>query len=126
MEEKISQIKFDKKFIKKLLDKLKVGNTRSIHLNALPGRVATRLDLFQLSQIDRANKKDLQAANLFEQESKKTISTPQNFIQTILNNDSFSFSISYDKIDLGELDEDEKKKLTLLSKRLNEKLSFDF
>jgi len=99
MEEKISQIKFDKKFIKKLLDKLKVGNTRSIHLNALPGRAATRLDLYQLSQIEE--------------------NFPQDFIEMLLNNDSFSFPISYDKIDLGKLDEDEKKKLTLLSKRLN-------
>jgi len=56
MEEQISQIKFDKNFIKKLLEKLKVGNTRSIHLNALPGRSATRLDLFQLSMTDKKNK----------------------------------------------------------------------
>jgi hypothetical protein len=99
MTEQISQIKFDKKFIKKLLDKLKVGNTRSIHLNALPGRAATRLDLFQLSKIEE--------------------NFPEDFIKVLLNNDSFSFPISYDKIELGELDEDEKKKLTLLSKRLN-------
>ena len=97
--DQISQIKFDEKFIKKLLDKLRVGNTRSIHLNAIPGRALTRLDLFQLSQIE----------NDF----------PQEFIKTILNNDSFSFPISYDKIELGELDKDEKRKLELLSKRLN-------
>jgi len=99
MTKQISQIKFDKKFIKKLLDKLKVGNTRSIHLNAIPGRAATRLDLSQLSQIEE--------------------NFPKDFIDTLLNNDSFSFPISYDKIELSELDEDEKKKLTLLSKRLN-------
>jgi len=51
MSEKISQIKFDEKFIKNLLKKLKIENTRSIYLNAIPGRYA-RLDLFELSKID--------------------------------------------------------------------------
>ncbi|MFC1644943.1 AAA domain-containing protein [Patescibacteria group bacterium] len=99
MTKQVSQIKFDKKFIKKLLNKLKVGNARSIHLNAIPGRSATRLDLFQLSKIEEG--------------------FPQEFIKTLLSNDSFSFPISYDKIDLGDLGEEEKKKLTLLSRRLD-------
>lgn len=98
-EQKVSQIKFDKNFIKRLLEKLKVGNTRSIHLNAIPGRSATRLDLFQLEHVEQK--------------------MPENFIETILNNDSFSFVISYDRIDLGGVDEEEKKKLALISKRLN-------
>ena len=98
-EQKVSQIKFDKNFIKRLLEKLKVGNARSIHLNAIPGRSATRLDLLQLSHVDQG--------------------MPRDFIETILNNDSFSFVISYDKIDLGDIDEEEKKKLVLISKRLN-------
>jgi len=96
---KISRIKFDKNFIKKLLNKLKVGNKRSIHLNAIPGRSATRLDLQQLANIDQ--------------------DIPLNFIKTIFNDEVFSFSISYDKLDLGELNEDEKKKIVLISKRLN-------
>jgi len=98
-DKKISQIKFDKNFIKRLLEKLKVGNARSIHLNAIPGRSATRLDLFQLANVDQK--------------------MPVDFIETILNNESFSFVISYDKIDLSDLDEEEKKKLALMSKRLN-------
>ena len=110
MEENTSQLKFDKNFIKKLLEKLKIGNTRSIHLNALPGRSATRLDLYALSQIDQKSK---------ENENSNVLGTPEQFIETILNNESFSFDISYDGIDLGNLDEDEKKKLALLSKRLN-------
>jgi len=52
MSGQISQIKFDKKFIETLLKKLKVENTRSIYLNAIPGRSATRLDLFELTKID--------------------------------------------------------------------------
>lgn len=99
MQELISQIKFDEGFIKKLLDKLKIGNTRSIHLNAIPGRSATRLDLFQLSDIEE--------------------SLPKNFINILLNSESFSFEISYDKLDLGKLDDDEKKRLALISKKLN-------
>lgn len=98
-DQKVSQIKFDKNFIKRLLEKLKVGNARSIHLNAIPGRSANRLDLLQLSHVDQG--------------------MPHDFIETILNNDSFSFVISYDKIDLGDIDEEEKKKLALISKRLN-------
>lgn len=99
MEEITSQVKFDESFIKKLLDKLKIGNSRSIHLNAIPGRSATRLDLFQLSDIEE---------NL-----------PRNFIDILLNNESFSFEISYDNLDLGKLDDDKKKRLTLISKKLN-------
>jgi len=99
IEQKVSQIKFDKNFIKRLLEKLKIGNTRSIHLNAIPGRSAIRLDLSQLSLVDEG--------------------IPDNFIETILNNESFSFAISYDKIDLGDINEEEKKKLALISKRLN-------
>lgn len=98
-EEKFSQIKYDKGFVLKLLDKLKVGNSRSIHLNALPGRSATRLDLFNLGEIDKK--------------------LPSEFIDTILNKEGFSFSISFDKVDIGELDEEEKKRLSLVAKRLN-------
>lgn len=99
MHAELSEIKFDEIFIKKLLEKLKVGNTRSIHLNALPGRSKTRLDLFQLSEIE----KDL----------------PEKFIDILLNKEAFSLEISYEKIDLGELEESEKTSLTLLSKKLN-------
>jgi superfamily I DNA and/or RNA helicase/very-short-patch-repair endonuclease len=94
-----SQIKFDKNFIKRLLDKLKIGNARSIHLNVLPGRSATRLDLFTLSNIN------------------DTI--PSNFIENIINKESFSFEISYDNLDLSNLEEDKKRELVLISKRLN-------
>ncbi|MEI8274355.1 MAG: hypothetical protein WCG08_17210, partial [Paludibacter sp.] len=41
----------DINFIQALRDKLKGGNTKSIHLNALPGRYATRLDLSNLNII---------------------------------------------------------------------------
>ena len=44
-------INFDQKFIKTLRQKLTVGNARSVHLNSLPGRYATRLDLSNLSSV---------------------------------------------------------------------------
>lgn len=113
MEEQVSEIKFDKNFIKSLLEKLKVGNTRSIHLNAIPGRSAVRLDLFDLSKID------VDIIKKEELSTKQVKNTPEKFIDTILSNESFSFDISYDAIDLWKLDEDEKRRLSLLSKKLD-------
>jgi hypothetical protein len=40
-------------FIQKLLNRLKSGDSRSIHLNALPGNFA-RLDVYELSKIDQS------------------------------------------------------------------------
>ena len=38
-------------FLKRLRQKLQIGNSRSIHLNAYPGRYAMRLDLSDLNFI---------------------------------------------------------------------------
>lgn len=38
-------------FLMKLQKKLQVGNLRDIHLNALPGRYATRFDIYSIEQI---------------------------------------------------------------------------
>jgi len=97
--QKISQIKYDKNFVNKILEKLKVGNSRSIHLNAIPGNLKTRLDLYDLANVEQ--------------------NMPKNFIDTILNKDIFSFQISYDKINLGKLNDEEKNKLQRISTRLN-------
>lgn len=98
-QQKISEMKFDKNFIKKLLDKLKVGNTRSIHLNAIPGRSSVRLDLCQLRSVEEK--------------------MPEDFLDAILNNESFKFFISYDKLDLSTIAEEEKRRIVLISKKLN-------
>lgn len=86
-------------FLKALRDKLKGGNTRSIHLNVLPGRFATRLDLADLNNIrpDFAEK----------------------FLDQLLTTACFDFKISFDGIDLNSIQSDEQKRLGLLSKRLN-------
>ncbi len=86
-------------FLKALRDKLKGGNTRSIHLNSLPGRFATRLDFANLNFI----KPEL----------------AENFLDLILTNACFDFKISFDGIDLNSIQSDEQKRLGLLSKRLN-------
>lgn len=86
-------------FLKALRDKLKGGNIRSIHLNVLPGRFATRLDLSNFNYIrpDFAEK----------------------FLDQLLTNACFEFKISFDGIDLNAIQSDEQKRLGLLSKRLN-------
>ncbi|HTE27988.1 AAA domain-containing protein [Flavitalea sp.] len=86
-------------FLKALRDKLKGGNIRSIHLNAIPGRFATRLDLAHLNTVHS------NAAN--------------SFLNSLLTKSSFEFSINFDGIDLNKASQDEQKKLGLLAKRLN-------
>jgi superfamily I DNA and/or RNA helicase/very-short-patch-repair endonuclease len=86
-------------FLKALRDKLKGGNIRSIHLNALPGRYASRLDISTLNYIQPG------LAN--------------NFLQLLLTKPCFEFKISFDGIDLNSISSDEQKHLGLLSKRLN-------
>jgi very-short-patch-repair endonuclease len=88
-----------KVFLQTLQNKLKGGNARSIHLNALPGRLATRLDLKQLDFID----------------SKLSA----RFLNMLLTKANFEFKISFDQIDLNEADAEVKKKLGVISKRLN-------
>jgi very-short-patch-repair endonuclease len=89
----------DLTFLKALRDKLKGGNTRSIHLNVLPGRFASRLDIANLNYIEN---------NLAE-----------NFLKKLLTTASFEFKISFDSIDLNSISTEEQKKYGLLSKRLN-------
>jgi hypothetical protein len=86
-------------FLKALRDKLKGGNIRSIHLNILPGRYATRLDLAHL--------------NLIEPK------TSSRFLEILLSKSSFEFNINFDGIDLNSASSEEQKKLGLLAKRLN-------
>lgn len=86
-------------FLKALRDKLKGGNSKSIHLNVLPGRYAARLDLANLNYIDP--------------------NMPRAFLDTLLTLAHFDFTISFDRLDLNLLSTDEQKRLGLLSKRLN-------
>ena len=64
-------------FLKKLKQKLQVGNTRSIHLNSYPGRLAARLDLYELNFIRQ---------NL-----------PNDFLKKLLNSHSFEFKFKIEQ-----------------------------
>jgi very-short-patch-repair endonuclease len=86
-------------FLNALRDKLKGGNTKSIHLNVLPGRYASRFDLAQLNYISPG--------------------LADHFIDTLLTKPSFEFKISFDNIDLNLITTEEQKRLGLISKRLN-------
>lgn len=92
-------INFDETFLKKVRNKLAIGNTRSVHLNSLPGRYATRLDLYNLTDIKS--------------------SYPRDFVSTILSNPNFSFDITFSNLNSELLDEDQKTKIGLIAKRLN-------
>jgi very-short-patch-repair endonuclease len=94
-----SQVSFSRDFINNLLNKLKIGNRRGIHLNALPGRYASRLDL---KDIDRV---------------LGGLST--DFLERLLTDPIFSFEISFDGIKMDKLDEEDKNALFLLARKLN-------
>jgi very-short-patch-repair endonuclease len=94
-----SQITFSKDFIKGLLSKLKVGNRRGIHLNALPGRARARLDVERLGLI--------------------AIENPDAFLGEILTKPQFKFEVNFDGIPINDLDEKERNALFLLARRLN-------
>lgn len=89
----------NKKFLEILRDKLKGGNSRSIHLNALPSTFATRLDIANFNLVE---------PNL-----------AQKFLELLLSKPNFQFDISFDNININEISDDEQKRLGLLSKRLN-------
>jgi hypothetical protein len=86
-------------FFKYLNRKLKTGNLRSIHLNALPGRYATRLDLSKLNVIQEGLAED--------------------FLNQLLDNPNFKFTVSLNNINLNEIDEDQQDELNFVAKKLN-------
>ena len=89
----------NKRFLEILRDKLSKGNMKSIHLNALPGRSATRIDFLEIDLI------------------KKNFS--QEFIAKLLTKKAFKFEITFeDDFDLNALDEKVAKRLTVSIRRL--------
>lgn len=101
----VSQIKFSKDFLEKLLGKLTVGNGRSIHLNAIPGRSHTRLDLHDL---------------LFDKDAK-TGRTSDAFFQELVSRPKFSFKISVplDERTRMNLSDEDKSRLQTVCKKLD-------
>lgn len=88
-----------RRFLESLEKKLKVGNLRSIHLNAIPGPRQPRLDLVDLNILERGL-----ANNLFND---------------LTNRPKFNFRFNYDSIDPSSIKRDEVTKFELLFKKLN-------
>lgn len=103
----------NKQFLTYLSAKLKTGNLRSIHLNALPGRYATRLDL---TKLDLIVGRDGQKC-LFES-TKENISRDFLF-NHILELPKFKFRINFEGVPFSNLRDTEKTSFAILAKRLN-------
>jgi hypothetical protein len=85
-------------FLEKLLVRLKSGDARSIHLNALPGNFA-RLDVYDLATIEQ--------------------SLHLSFLQQLLTKKSFRFSITVEPEAWKDKNEDHQKIIQRIIRRLN-------
>ncbi len=93
-----NEIKVSSSFIDKLITRLKSGDSRSIHLNALPGNFA-RLDVFDFRNIQQSLHLD--------------------FLNELLTKENFSFKITIDFTKVPKENEDQLKGLNKTAKRLN-------
>ena len=86
------------KLLKELQNRLKVGNRRGVHLNAIPGRSRYKFDLKRLSHLDEK--------------------LPQEFINALLTEQPLRFKISWkDNVpDLNSLFEEDQAQLVKLTK----------
>ena len=99
-------------FIKLLSNKLKTGNLRSIHLNALPGRYATRLDATNLDILNFDNSQ--------KEDGNNGSSTSETFLfEYLLKEPSFRFKVSLESISLNDADEAKLRAFAVLAKRLS-------
>jgi len=103
----------NKQFIAYLSNKLKTGNLNSIHLNALPGRLATRIDLCNLNIINGIDDDNL----LFEAKGEKISS--DFLFNNLLAKPKFQYKINFEKAPIQSLLENDKKKFDILAKKLN-------
>lgn len=87
-------------FLKQLSQRLKTGNLRSVHLNALPGKYATRLDISRFDIIKKGLAK-------------------QFFYENLLTRPSFTFRFSFSDIDLNSFDSEQKNDLNGVARKLN-------
>jgi superfamily I DNA and/or RNA helicase/very-short-patch-repair endonuclease len=89
----------NEQFLKILKEKLSHGNKKSIHLNVLPERSATRIDLLDLNCI----RKD----------------SADKFMKSLLSKKQFKIELSLDEdLDINTLDEKTQKKLFVTIRRL--------
>ena len=84
--------------LQELQKRLKIGNRRGVHLNAIPSRSRYKFDLKRLSSLNQ--------------------SLPEQFIQELLTQQSLKFKISWKNnvSDLNSLFDDDPKELVLIKK----------
>lgn len=98
----------NKEFVELLLRKLRTGNLRSIHLNALPGRYATRLDATHLNVLDGNN------------DALNEKSTSDRFLfDHLLSQPQFEFAIDLTHFKLNNADEADIRRFGVLARRLS-------
>jgi superfamily I DNA and/or RNA helicase/very-short-patch-repair endonuclease len=91
-------LELTKKILNELQKRLKIGNRRSIHLNAIPAKSRYKFDVTRLAYID----KDL----------------PNDFIQSLLSDNPLKFRISWkdNVVDINSLFEDDQLQLVKITK----------
>tara|TARA_R110002073_G_scaffold312586_4_gene484117 strand:+ start:10343 stop:14821 length:4479 start_codon:yes stop_codon:yes gene_type:complete len=91
--------------LSELQNRLKVGNRRGVHLNAIPNRSRFKFDLNRLSHLEK---------NL-----------PQNFINSLLSEKPLKFDVSWKKNvpDINSLFEEEQTKIVNISKSFENLIS---
>ncbi len=87
-----------KKLLTELQRRLKIGDRRGVHLNAIPAKSKYKFDLNRLSFIDK--------------------SLPNNFIKALLSEKSLKFKISWkdNVLDLNSLFEEDQAQLVKITK----------
>lgn len=91
--------------LSELQNRLKVGNRRGVHLNAIPNRSRFKFDLNRLSHLEK--------------------SLPQNFINALLSEKPLRFEVSWKKNvpDINSLFEEEQTKIVKISKSFENLIS---
>lgn len=89
-----------KKILKELQNRLKVGNRRGVHLNAVPGRSRYKFDLKRLAKLND--------------------SLPEEFLNELFTNPKLNFSISWKDLnsDINTLFEEDQADLVTIKKSL--------
>lgn len=92
-------MKLTREFLTVLQQRLKVGNRRGVHLNAIPARSRFKFDLNKLSVINDE--------------------LPTEFLNELLSNSKFNFEINFKGVDFNLMNDKEKVSLSDVAKRLN-------
>lgn len=94
-------MQISEKLLRELQNRLKTGNRRGVHLNAIPGRSRYKIDLSRFASISET--------------------LPTEFINTLLGEKSFKFPVSWqgNVTDLQNFTEEEQTQLVKLSQSID-------